>query len=134
LAFPDVLPGTPLHHLMIELHQLHARAGRPSLSEVVARQDRDRDVRDHFTRDAVHRLFSKTREAPPLPLLYEVVRILAEMAPKVDVEVTLDRIDQLWLAADRYETLRLGLSDERPVDGSELECSPSVEARGDQDE
>jgi hypothetical protein len=119
---------------MVELHDLHARAGRPSLSEIVARQDRTRDKRDRFKRDSVSRLFSKTRAAPPLPLLYEVIRILATMAPKVDVEETQERLDQMWLAADRYDALQLNLQAQRADEHAELAESPDIEAWGDQDE
>ncbi|MGW5317778.1 hypothetical protein [Nocardia thailandica] len=73
---------------------------------MVRRQDRE--PKDRFGRDAVHRLFSDCREAPKLPLLYEVVRILATMAPGADVECMWERFDQLWLAVERYEALNLG--------------------------
>jgi len=105
LAFPEI-PEGPLRALLVELHRLHARAGRPSLDDMVKRQDRD--LRDRFGRDTVHRLFSDCWEAPKLPLLYEVVRILATMAPGADVERMWDRFDRLWLAVERYEALDLG--------------------------
>jgi hypothetical protein len=107
LAFPRV-PEGPLRALLVELHRLHARAGRPSLDEMVKRQDKD--PRDRFGRDTIHRLFSDCQEAPKLPLLYEVVRILATMAPGADVERESVRFDRLWLAVERHEALRLDLA------------------------
>lgn len=106
LAFPDI-PEGPLRALLVDLHRLHARAGRPSLDEMTKRQDRS--PKERFGRDSIHRLFSDCREAPKLPLLLEVVRILATMAPGVDIEQACDKFDQLWLAVERYEALALGL-------------------------
>ncbi|MGF0320699.1 hypothetical protein [Nocardia fluminea] len=106
MAFPDVPKGTPLHALLVELHLLHARAGRPSLDEMVRAQARD--PKGRFGRDAIHRLFSDCREAPKLPLLFEVVRILAALAPGADVEEQWERFDQLWMTVERYEALSLG--------------------------
>jgi hypothetical protein len=106
LRFPDV-PEGPLRRLLVELHRLHARAGWPSLDEMYKRQNRDGNER--FGRDTIHRLFSDCRKAPNLPLLYEVVRILADLAPCEDAEQVWDRFDQLWLAVERYEALALGL-------------------------
>lgn len=105
LRFPDI-PEGPLRGLLVELHRLHARAGRPSLDDMVRRQELK--PRDRFGRDTIHRLFSDCREAPKLPLLLEVVRILATMAPGADVEQACDHFDRLWLAVERYEALRLG--------------------------
>ncbi|WP_328645532.1 hypothetical protein OHS58_37295 [Amycolatopsis sp. NBC_00348] len=106
LAFPDGVPEGPLRALLIELHLLHARAGHPSLDEMRKRQNSP--TGDRFGRDAIHRLFSSCRETPKLPLLLEVVRILASMAPTEDVDAVLDRFDRLWLSAERYDALGLG--------------------------
>lgn len=106
LAFPDTADG-PLRTLLIELHRLHVRAGKPSLDEMVKRQERGAPER--FGRDTIHRLFSSCREVPKWPLLHSVVCILATITPGEDVERMCARFDQLWSAAERYEALALGL-------------------------
>jgi len=53
-----------------------------------------------FSYTAVHDLFTKTVTEPPrLPVLHKVVERLATMAPRTNVEETLDRFDALWRAA-----------------------------------
>lgn len=87
LSFPDVPPGS-LHELLEELHKLHARAGWPSVRELARGQN--------FRHTAVHELFTKPTGDRKLPLLLSVVEQLAQRAPRVDVEATLDKFDQLW--------------------------------------
>jgi len=43
-----------------------------------------------------------------LPLLLEVVRILAIKAPGTNVEAELNHFDGLWTKAERWEALKLG--------------------------
>ena len=78
---------------MRELHALHARAGRPSTRELARGQS--------FSYTTVHDLFTKTTAEPPrLPVLLTMVERLATIAPRMNVEETLDRFDGLWRAAD----------------------------------
>lgn len=89
---PDLPPG-PLDDLMRELHSLHARAGYPSARALATRQS--------FGYNAVHELFTKaTSETPKLPVLLGVVKQLAELAPRTDIEADLDRFDSLWQDAE----------------------------------
>lgn len=87
------LPAGRLADLVRELHALHARAGRPSMRELAKGQG--------FSYTAVHDMFTKTTAEPPrLPVLLKVVQRLATIAPRMNVEETLDRFDELWRAAD----------------------------------
>jgi hypothetical protein len=92
LRRPELPPGA-LADLVRELHALHGRAGRPSMRTLAKGQ--------RFSYTAVHDLFTRTVAEPPrLPVLITVVEQLASMAPRMDVEETLDRFDALWRAAD----------------------------------
>ena len=92
LRRPELPPGA-LADLVRELHALHARAGRPSMRELAKGQ--------RFSYTAVHDLFTKTIAEPPkLPVLLTVVEQLAMLAPRMNVDETLDRFDELWRAAD----------------------------------
>ena len=89
---PELPPGA-LADLVRELHALHARAGRPNTRRLAEERD--------FGYTAVHDLFTKTTTEPPkLPVLLTVVERLAMLAPRMNVEQTLDRFDALWRAAD----------------------------------
>jgi hypothetical protein len=93
LSRPDLPPG-PLDDLVRELHDLHARAGWPSTRQMARGQD--------FSYTAAHDLFTRTvTGAPKLPVLLNVVERLAALAPRTDVDKTVDRFDTLWQAADR---------------------------------
>jgi hypothetical protein len=87
LPFPDAAPG-PLRELLEELHNLHARAGWPSVRELARGQN--------FSHTAVHELFTKPTGDRKWPVLSRVVEKLASLAPRVDQEATLDKFDQLW--------------------------------------
>src|SRR5258706_572731 len=87
-----VLPAGPLDDLVGELHALHARAGQPSTRQMAQGKD--------FSYTAVHDLFTKTITEPPkLPVLHRVVEYLAATAPRTNAEETLDKFDELWMAA-----------------------------------
>lgn len=90
LPFPELPPGA-LQDLMRELHDLHARAGWPGTRRIAEGHG--------FSHTAVHDLFTKTDSPPRLPLLLAVVEMLSSLAPRVDVEATLDRFDAMWVAA-----------------------------------
>jgi hypothetical protein len=114
LRRPELPPG-PLDELVRELHALHARAGWPSTRELARGQN--------FSYTAVHDLFTKTTTEPPkLPVLHRVVERLATMAPRTDLEKTLDRFDALWLAADKNPVLN---STKAAVE--EIELTPATE-------
>lgn len=96
LMFPDLPPG-PLRELMEALHQLHARAGWPSVRTIA------KDLQlSHFT---VHQLFLSV-ELPKPTILLPIVEYMAELAPRADVDEWCDRIDNLWTQAERYDALR----------------------------
>jgi len=87
LPFPGAPPG-PFRELLEELHNLHARAGWPSVRELARGQN--------FSHTAVHELFTKVGGAPKLPVLFAVVERLAALAPRADAERVLDKFDELW--------------------------------------
>ena len=92
LRRPEVAPGA-LADLVRELHALHARAGRPSMRDLAKGQD--------FSHTTVHNLFTRTTAEPPRPpVLLAVVERLATIAPRTNVDETLDRFDALWREAD----------------------------------
>jgi hypothetical protein len=92
LRRPELPPG-PLDELVRELHALHTRAGRPSTREMARGQS--------FSYTVVHDLFTKTVTEPPkLPVLLKVVEGLATLAPRTNVDETLDNFDALWRAAN----------------------------------
>jgi hypothetical protein len=94
LPAPNLPPGN-LYVLIKELHDLHARAGWPSTREIAKGQ--------RFSHATVHALFTKTVVgAPRLPVLLDIVEVLAKMSGRGNVENTLDKFDRLWRAA--YES------------------------------
>src|SRR5690348_5220704 len=90
---PDMAPGN-LHTLMLELHDLHRRAGRPSCRDMARGRE--------FSHTAVHVLFTKTAaEAPKLTVLLDVVETLCGSVRRInDIDVVLDRFEELWVDAD----------------------------------
>jgi EAL domain-containing protein (putative c-di-GMP-specific phosphodiesterase class I) len=116
LRRPPLSTGS-INDLVSELHALHARAGLPS-TRILARGQR-------FTYTTVHEVFTKTSTEPPkLPVLLRIVDQLAQLAPRTDVQETLDRFDQLWRAADEEATsLRFG--DIRSVVADDAACAES---------
>ena len=91
LPMPDVPRGN-LRTLIVELHELHGRAGWPSTREIAKGRK--------FSHTAVHELFTKTAtEAPKLTMLLDVVERLARLTQRMDVDETLDRFDELWKLA-----------------------------------
>ncbi|MDT5039188.1 MAG: hypothetical protein QOE51_173 [Actinoplanes sp.] len=83
---------------MEALHQLHARAGWPSVRTIAKSLQFS-----HFT---VHQLFTEACLPKPTVLL-PVVEYMATAAPRTDVEHWCNKIDELWTAAERYHGLPL---------------------------
>jgi Restriction endonuclease len=124
LPMPDVPPGN-LRALVLELHELHARAGWPSTRDMARGRD--------FSHTAVHDLFTKTTaEAPRLTVLLDVVDTLCRSARRInDVDAMLDRFETLWKAAHaeplaRPPAPRARPQPERPGASTDPEPTPYV--------
>ncbi|MFJ7212647.1 hypothetical protein [Amycolatopsis sp. NPDC098790] len=100
LAKPS-LPDGPLKELNDALHELHARAHRPSCT-TIAKALKEADPDRPLSKSTVQRVFSN----PTVPVtenLMRVVEYLAGKARNVEVEATLDRFDALVQAAAEAE-------------------------------
>jgi hypothetical protein len=90
---PNIPPGN-LQELVKELHELHRRAGWPSVREMAKGKT--------FTYALVHDLFTRTsKQAPRMDVTLQVVHFLACRVRKLDLDKTLDRFDALWQEASK---------------------------------
>lgn len=98
LDLPDVEDG-PLHNLLVELHQLHARAGWPSVRAMAGHLG--------MATMTVHSIFVSPK-LPSLPSLLRMAEHLAGLDPrKPSPDKIQDRIDNLWTAASRSSDLAI---------------------------
>ena len=92
LTMPEIDDG-PLRDLLLELHRLHARAGRPSTRKIAGAVG--------MSHTTVHGVFV-SGQLPGLPGLLKIAGYLAGRDIRgAGSEDVLDRVDRLWMAADR---------------------------------
>lgn len=87
------LPAGPLLDLNAALHDLHQRAGMPSLRELSSKVGRE-----VASRSRIHDAFTSTR-LPAWGLLQVLVHALTETVPDSDVGQEEKRLHALWLTA-----------------------------------
>jgi hypothetical protein len=95
LARADRVTGA-LRTLNDELHELHARAGWPSLGDITTALSRDPDS-SPVARSTVYRVFTAD-ELPNPRVLLGIVRYLAGLCWRADEDAECDRFDGLWRA------------------------------------
>lgn len=91
LRLPDLEPG-PVLRLKQALHELHLRAGAPSIGEIVL------DTGRVHSRSVVHGVFSAPA-APRRDPMATVAEALLRRVRNADVERELDRLHLLWQEA-----------------------------------
>ncbi|MFI0915588.1 hypothetical protein [Streptomyces abikoensis] len=89
-----VLSKGPLKDLNEALHELHLRAGLPTLSVM------SKEVGHRVSRSSLHEAFTGTAR-PPWDTVDALVEILATRARQTSPEREIDRFQQLWVDAAR---------------------------------